>query len=944
MPNKAGSPDRAFLSGGGALGALMRAHDWSNSPLGHPETWPQSLRSVVGLLLNSKFPMFLAWGPELGFLYNDSYAEILGAKHPQALGRPFQEVWSEIWSDIAPLVDRALAGEATFWEDLPLTMQRKGYAEQTWFTFSYSPARDESGTVAGVFCACTETTRKVLAERQNADERERLTQMFSQAPGFMAMLRGPDHVFELANHAYQQLIGHRDVVGKSVREALPELVGQGFFELLDGVYQTGEPFAGTSLSLGLQRVPGGAAEERFVDFIYQPVMDGDGRISGIFVEGSDVTERVRGEAALRESEARFRNMADSAPVLIWMTDAEGRVTFANMHYDYVFGRPASDMLGGGWAEIVLPEDLKAHTSAFFEAFHARAPFATETRVIDKQGRIRWLRCEGVVRTDDQGTFLGYTGCNIDITDGKLARDELERRVAERTSALTESERRFRAIFDSAYQFMALLTPDGTVVEVNRTATRWSAVTADDIVGKPFWRAAPMRDNAELQAAIEDAVRRAASGEVVREEHEMRGPDDLGAVVDFSLKPVLDEEGRPSHLVAEGRDVTEQKRNEEQLRQAQKMEAVGQLTGGVAHDFNNLLTIIRASTDLLRRPDLPEPRRRRYIEAIADTVDRAAKLTGQLLAFARRQALAPETFDVGTRVRSVAEMLDTLVGARIRVETHIPDEPSFVKADSSQFETALINMAVNARDAMNGEGTLTLRVAASVAMPPLRGHAGSTQPFVAVSIADTGSGIPRDSLPRIFEPFFTTKEVGKGTGLGLSQVFGFAKQSGGDVAVESESGVGTTFTLYLPKIGEEDGAGPEARPSEPADPETGAGRHVLVVEDNVDVGTFATQILQDLGYRTTWAANADEALGLLAQDPARFDIMFTDVVMPGMSGIELGHEVRRRHPGLPIVLTSGYSHVLAEEGRHGFDLVHKPYSTEALLRVLGKAAEVRNPRA
>jgi PAS domain S-box-containing protein len=921
------------------MGALMRAHDWSTSPLGAPETWPQSLRSVVGLVLNSKFPMFVAWGPELGFLYNDPYVEILGAKHPQAIGRPFEEIWSEIWGDIAPLVNRALAGEATFWEDLPLTMQRKGYAEETWFTFSYSPVRDESGAVVGMFCACTETTGKVLAERQNAAERDRLREMFSQAPSFIAMLRGPEHVFELANAAYQQLIGHRDVVGKAVRDALPEVRGQGFFELLDQVYQTGEVFSGLSLKLDVQRVPGGGTEERFVDFVYQPVKDGTGGVGGIFVEGSDVTERVRGEAALRESEARFRNMADSAPVLIWMTDAEGQVTFANMHYDYVFGRPAADMLGEGWAEMILPEDREPHTKAFFDAFHARAPFATQTRVIDRHGRVRWLRCEGVVRTDDQGTFLGYTGCNVDITDGKLARDELERRVTERTLALTESERRFRAIFDSAYQFMTLLSPDGTVVEVNQTALRWSEITPDDIVGKPFWHAPPMRDDAELQAMVQGAIRRAAAGEVVREELEMRGPRDLRAVVDFSVKPVLDEEGHPSHLVAEGRDVTEQKHNEDQLRQAQKMEAVGQLTGGVAHDFNNLLTIIRASTDLLRRPDLPEVRRRRYIEAISDTVDRAAKLTGQLLAFARRQALAPEAFEVGARVRSVAEMLDTLVGARIRVETEIPEEPAFVKADASQFETALINMAVNARDAMEGEGTLTLRVVSRTVLPPLRGHGGSAQPFVAVSIRDTGSGIPPDRLPRIFEPFFTTKEIGKGTGLGLSQVFGFAKQSGGDVEVASEVGRGTTFTLYLPEIAEEAEAEPTLAGTKA---ETGAGRHVLVVEDNVDVGTFATQIMQDLGYRTTWAANADEALGLLAEDAAKFDVVFTDVVMPGMSGIELGHEVRRRHPELPVVLTSGYSHVLAEEGRHGFELVQKPYSADALLSVLSKATSGPGP--
>ncbi len=263
------------------------------------------------------------------------------------------------------------------------------------------------------------------------------------------------------------------------------------------------------------------------------------------------------------------------------------------------------------------------------------------------------------------------------------------------------------------------------------------------------------------------------------------------------------------LYCVARDVTEQRdrmmrlaQAEEALHQSQKMEAVGQLTGGVAHDFNNLLTIIRSSVDFLRRPDLAEERRRRYLDAVSDTVDRAAKLTGQLLAFARRQALAPEVFDVVARLRSVAEMLDTVTGARIRVVTRVPGTPCYVRADVSQFETALINMAVNARDAMRGEGTLTLRIDCAVAMPAIRGHAAAAGPFAAMSLSDTGSGIAPEVLGRIFEPFFTTKEVGKGTGLGLSQVFGFAKQSGGDVDVASRLGEGTRFTLYLPEVSPE----------------------------------------------------------------------------------------------------------------------------------------------
>ncbi|OON62026.1 hypothetical protein B0920_00565 [Massilia sp. KIM] len=288
-----------FLSGGGMMGAMMRAHDWSQSPLGHPRAWPQALRTVVGLMLNSKFPMFVAWGPELGFLYNDSYALILGEKHPAALGRRFHDIWAEIWDDIHPLIVRALKGEATYMDRLPLRMRRHGYDEDTWFTFSYSPVRDEGGTVAGMFCACVETTAEVLAERYREEENGRLMALFEQAPGIIAVLRGPDHVFELTNRSYIELIGRRELVGKSAREALPEVTGQGFFELLDQVYRSGEPFVGHDVPLRIQREPGAPLEERYIDFVYQPFRDDKGEVAGIFVEGSDVTARKRVEDELR---------------------------------------------------------------------------------------------------------------------------------------------------------------------------------------------------------------------------------------------------------------------------------------------------------------------------------------------------------------------------------------------------------------------------------------------------------------------------------------------------------------------------------------------------------------------------------------------------------------------------------------------------------------------
>ncbi|MBL0419321.1 PAS domain-containing protein [Ramlibacter sp. AW1] len=295
----------AFLDGGGEVGALMRRHDWSGSCLGHPSAWPQSLRTVVQLMLGSKFPMFLAWGPQLCLLYNDAYAEILGAKHPASLGHRFDEVWAEIWSDVLPLVEQALAGQAVFHENLPLTMHRHGYDEPAWFTFSYSPLRDESGGVAGMYCACVETTDQVIAEAYRDAENERFRTLFDQAPGFMAILRGRDYVFDLTNDAYSQLVGHRPVLGKPVREALPEVAEQGFIQLLDRVFDSGEPFVGHSMPIKLQRVPDGPLEERFVDFVFQPIRDTRGVIAGIFAEGSDVTERKRAEEELRQLAANL---------------------------------------------------------------------------------------------------------------------------------------------------------------------------------------------------------------------------------------------------------------------------------------------------------------------------------------------------------------------------------------------------------------------------------------------------------------------------------------------------------------------------------------------------------------------------------------------------------------------------------------------------------------
>ena len=507
-------------------------------------------------------------------------------------------------------------------------------------------------------------------------------------------------------------------------------------------------------------------------------------------------------------------------------------------------------------------------------------------------------------------------------------------LAEREAkALRQSEERFRSLYTRTPLPLHSLDQDGRIEHVSDAWLELLGFDREGVVGRPlvsFMSQASARQTTDVDwpALLESGILKGIEYQVVTKAGQVRD-------VIASAQLEQDEEGRFIRVLGGLTDVTEHRRAEEALRQSQKMEAVGQLTGGVAHDFNNLLTIIRSSVDLLRRPGLPDERRRRYLDAVADTVDRAAKVTSQLLAFSRRQALKPEVFEVGQRLHGIADMLDTATGSRVRIVTETPDTPCYVRADVSQFDTAIVNMAVNARDAMDGEGTLTLRVLHGNSKIISPGHAGTKLNFAAVSLTDTGVGIPADRLERIFEPFFTTKALGKGTGLGLSQVFGFAKQSGGDVAVQSVVGQGTTFTLYLPEVGESAHQTQKAVEQEEALP-AGGGERVLVVEDNLEVGRFATQILEDLGYETAWATNAEEALIKLDVPGARYDLVFSDVVMPGMSGLELAKELRRHRPELAVVLASGYSDVLAREENHGFELLQKPYSAKQLARALSNA--------
>jgi signal transduction histidine kinase len=363
--------------------------------------------------------------------------------------------------------------------------------------------------------------------------------------------------------------------------------------------------------------------------------------------------------------------------------------------------------------------------------------------------------------------------------------------------------------------------------------------------------------------------------------------------------------------------------EEQLRQSQKMQALGQLTGGIAHDFNNLLTVIQGSADMLCRPDLPEQKRVRFAQAIVQAASNAAALTSQLLAFARRQPLKPEQIDVNTLIAEMNELIDRVTGERIQVLVEPAPVSCPIEADRTQLQAAILNVASNARDAMPGGGVLAIRTETS--------SRDDGTPMIAIAIEDSGTGMDAETIDRIFEPFFTTKAVGKGTGLGLSQVYGFATQSGGEVHVESEPGRGTKVTILLPCV--------KPAAALPAEAEVSAAElhssvKILVVEDNEEVGAFAEILLSELGHRVTRASSGEQALDEVRSNV--FDIVVSDVVMPGMGGLKLAEILSREQPGLPVVLATGYSQEIAETGSGGRPVILKPYRLATLSEALTAA--------
>lgn len=909
-----------FLNGGGTMGQRIRDFDWAATPLGSPASWPQSLRSAVSICLHSSFPTAIYWGNELRLIYNDAWSPIPAERHPWALGQPGQLVWPDIWDVVGPQFQNVLdTGEGFSTYDQMLPMVRGGVARETYWNYSFTPIRGEDGAVVGIFNQGHETTSRVLAERQSIAERERLQRMFEQAPGFVAMLQGPDHVLELANPAYLQLIGHRDIVGKRISEGLPELADQGFLELLRHVYESGETFVGSAMPVGLQRTDEGAREERFVDFVYQPIRDPGGEITGIFVQGNDVTEQLRAQEELQARQEQLSAFIAQSTAGFAQVDLAGRFTLVNDRFCEIAGRTREELLTLAMQAITHPDDLPRNLSLFDGVVADGTPYTHEKRYIKPDGSAVWVNNSVSVIRKADGEPYGVLAVTIDVTDRRLVEE-----------AVHENEARLRAITDNL--------PGGMVFQIstgkNGAERRFLYVSQsfEKLTGYPVARVEedPMlpyktilAEDLPLLATVEEeaiatmspfdteARFRRADGEVrwgrIISAPRLQADGAViwdGIQIDVTETKVLEEEMQRLNQSLEQRvqeRTSELEMVHEQLRHAQKLEAMGQLTGGVAHDFNNLLTPIIGSLDLLSRRGSGSEREQRLVAAALESADRAKTLVHRLLAFARRQPLQPGPVDVRAVVTGITGLVDSTSGPRVRVVTEVADRLPAALAEQNQLEMAILNLCVNARDAMPDGGTLSITASREVVRAGQISGAPAGS-YVRISVSDTGTGMSKETVERAIEPFFSTKGVGRGTGLGLSMVHGLALQLGGVLTINSQLGLGTTIDLYLREV-EANIAAQESTEEISHAPGLRAGR-ILLVDDEPAVRASTADMLSDLGFEVDEVGDASAAIELLGTYQP--DFVITDHLMPGLTGTELAMLIRERHPQVRTLIVSGYA--------------------------------------
>ena len=657
---------------------------------------------------------------------------------------------------------------------------------------------------------------------------------------------------------------------------------------------------------------------------YIPQRSASGEVEGVVILVQDVTEQRVAERSLRESEGRFRRIADSAPALMWVSRLDRTRDFVNDAYADFLGVGAEEACHFDWRNAIHPDDSERIVAESIAGEASLKLFTLEARYRRADGEYRWIRSVSQPRFGPGGELIGFIGVGTDVTAEKEAESNLKEQVAERTAELTASEARFRAIFDTVMEIVVLLKPDGTVIEVNKTPASWRDQDPRQAIGLPLWEAPTVKNYPQHVEAIKRGVEQAAKGEVFRSEVRMEREGTPTSVLDVSIQPVRISGDQIAYLLFEARDITELKSAQDQLRQAQKMEALGQLTGGIAHDFNNLLTVVVGGLDLITKR-VEDERLLRYATSALSAAERGARLTGQLLAFSRIQRLEVKPTYVAPLLEEMRPLLRNVLGPGIDKKFDLDPHLMPVMADPTQLEVAVLNLAINARDAMPDGGTLTFSSRRRRILDDPELAPGN---YIELSISDTGAGMEPKVVARAFEPFFTTKEVGKGTGLGLSMVYGMARQCGGAARIESEPGVGTTVRLFFRRAGRAADA-----PAAGDDPggRIGGDRKVakvLVIDDDEDVRQFVVSGLEEYGHEVTEAGSGQEGIARFVEvDP---DLVILDFLMPGMSGAEVASHILSAKPGQRILFVSGYSETDAiRKVAPDADILAKPFRAAAL---------------
>ncbi|RZI78472.1 MAG: PAS domain S-box protein [Variovorax sp.] len=922
------TPADAWPVGESDVAARLRNLQPGSCLLGAPAQWSPALRTAIDLLLPAQAQIVLFWGPDFIAFYNDAYAPTIGIKHPAALGQPARAHWSELWSDLHPLLDRVrVDGQTVSAQDRPFIINRSGEIEEVFFDISYSPVREQDGRVGGVLCIVSDTTQRVRMTHALAASEQRARETNTQLR--LAQAAGGIGAFELAidTGMLSATPEFCDAFGVPVRAVFPsievECLRIDANERMSTPANRADGTAPLDVEYRIRRASDGVV--RWIARRAEMIRDSAGK--PVLMRGvvQDITARKESEATLRESEARFRALAQAMPNQVWTAAADGGLDwFSRSIYSYS-GLAYDDLAGAGWSRMVHPDDLQRVVALWSNALAKQTPYETEFRLRRHDGIWRWhlVRAQPVDTSGELGLPMRWVGTNADIEDQKIAQARLEQSVEERTR---DRDR----LWNLSTDIMVVADFDGRITAINPAWQTLLGLSEAELLGQTL---TDLLHPDDVDAARAEIARLARGFVTLRMETRLRHRD--GSYRTLSWTAVPDEH----FLHAVGRDISALRDSEARLRQSQKMEAIGQLTGGIAHDFNNLLQGITGSIEVMRRRVAAGRTEGldRYLEAATQSAQRAASLIQRLLAFSRRQSLDPRPVDVTRLIGSMEDMLRRTLGEQVQLTVELDAGAGAAVGDESQLESAILNLAINARDAMPHGGSLRI-----VAREMLLGDAESQRHegvvpgrYCAIAVTDTGIGMAPDVLAKAFDPFFTTKPIGQGTGLGLSMVYGFVQQSHGQVRIDSEPGQGTTVTLFLPRAESLADSGNDASPDPmPASPQ-GSGEVVLVVEDEPGVRQLVLEVLEDLGYQTLQAPDGAGAIPIL-QSSQRIDLLVSDVGLPGINGRQLAEIARQHRPGLDVLFMTGYAaHATtrAEFLAPGMRMIAKPFAIDDFARLV-----------